>query len=503
MDSLSTIIAGTNFSVLDWGIVFIYLGLSVGIGVFANRYVGSLSDYIVAGRGIRTALGIATLTGTEMGLVTVMYSAQKGFSDGFAAFHIGLVAGIMTLVIGVSGFIVARLRREEVLTIPEYYGRRFGKGVQVFGGLMLAFGGIFNMGLFLKTGSMFIVGITGMQSPTAITVVMIILLSLVLFYTVMGGMISLYTLGWTHIFDVVIEAKGEAGFNPLHESSSFGLDYVLWMAFLGIVNCAVWPTAVARALSAESEESVKKQYMFSSITFAIRMIIPYFWGICAFVFVLGVPALKDAFFPPEGGGTAVESLYALPVYLGRILPIGILGLLTAAMIAAFMSTHDSYLLCWSSVLTNDVAKPLLGQRLSDKGAVLLTRVFVVLIGLLILMVSFLYPLKADLWDFMAVTGAIYFTGAFALLCGGLYWKRASRAGAVCALMVGGCAVFGLPAVQEILFAQAGYGVEEIVRLQAVFSSERVGLGAIVLAVMGMIVGSLVLPDKAGYQEERS
>ena len=138
MESYADVFAQTNFTAFDWGIVILYLVLSVGIGVLANKYVGSLSDYIVAGRGMRTALGIATLTGTEMGLVTVMYSAQKGFTGGFAAFHIGIMAGGLAFFIGVTGFIVTRLRREEVLTIPEYYGKRFGKKAQIIGGLMLS-----------------------------------------------------------------------------------------------------------------------------------------------------------------------------------------------------------------------------------------------------------------------------------------------------------------------------------------------------------------------------
>ncbi len=521
MELLTSVIADTNFSAVDWGIVTIYLVLSVGIGVFANRYVGNLSDYIVAGRGMRTALGVATLTGTEMGLVTVMYSAQKGFTGGFAAFHIGLISGLLALFIGVTGFIVTRLRREEVLTIPEYYGRRYGKGVQIFGGIMLAFGGIFNMGMFLKAGSMFIVGITGMQNESALTVVMVVLLGLVLFYTVMGGMISviltdyvqfvvlsfglflatglaIYQLGWGHIFDVVIAEKGEVAFNPVAEGSSFGFDYVLWMAFLGLVNCALWPTAVARALAADSEATVKKQFMFSSITFAIRNIVPYFWGICAFVFVMGIPALKTAFIGGEDGATTLDSLYAMPVFLGQILPVGIIGLLTAAMIAAFMSTHDSYLLCWSSVLTNDVAKPLMGEKLTDKGAVLLTRIFVIAIGLLILFISFVYPLKADLWDFMAVTGGIYFIGAFALLAAGLYWKPASRFGAICALCAGSLNVLGLPAVQGMLLGVIGFDEARIEAFHSTFSSERVGLATVALAVMCMVIGSLLVPDKHPY-----
>ena len=47
-----------------------------------------------------------------------------------------------------------------------------------------------------------------------------------------------------------------------------------------------------------------------------------------------------------------------------------------------------------------------------------------------------------------MTGAIYFNGAFALLLGGLYWKRASSTGAFLALLAGIFAVFGLSPVQH-------------------------------------------------------
>lgn len=525
MESYAAVFAQTNFSALDWGIVAIYLALSVAIGVLANKYVGGMSDYVVAGRGMRTALGIATLTGTEMGLVTVMYSAQKGFTGGFAAFHIGIMAGGLAFFIGVTGFIVTRLRRERVLTIPEYYGRRFGKPTQVIGGLMLAFGGILNMGMFLKAGSMFIVGITGLPDDGwVLKGVMIALLTLVLTYTVLGGMISviltdyvqfvvlsfglflatilaIMKLGWAPVFDTMIEVKGEAAFNPVMAESGFGPGYVAWMAFMGLVNCALWPTAVARALACDSELTVKRQYMWSSISFAIRNIVPYFWGICAFVWIINHPDLNDVFFPNgQDGEGGLDSLYAMPVFLGRLLPIGVIGLLTAAMIAAFMSTHDSYLLCWSSVLANDVVKPIMGDRISDKGTVLATRIFVVLIGLCILLISFVFPLREDLWDYMAVTGAIYFTGAFAVLTGGLYWKRASARGAICALFAGGTAVLGLGAVQKVILTVLGYAGEDADRIMETFTGARVGLFTVALTVVVMVVASLLMPDKSRESE---
>ncbi len=471
--ALTNATSQTNFTTIDWLIVVVYLLLSVGIAFFVKRYAGNMTNFVSAGRAVGTWLGVATLTGTEMGLITVMYSAQKGFTAGFAAFHIGVIAGVVALIIGLTGFIVVRLREHKVLTIPEYYEKRYGRRTRILGGIMLAFGGLLNMGLFLKVGGMFIVGITGMDPDgNALKVVMVVLLALVLVYTVIGGMISVVitdyiqfvilsigllvagwlaieSVGWDNLFETVRTHKGEAGFNPVAADSSFGFEYVAWMFFLGIVNCALWPTAVARALAMESTASLKQQYTWSSISFAIRMIIPNLLGVCAFVFVITkAPDLQQLFSPADADVEAVNNLYAMPIFLGRILPAGLIGLITAAMIAAFMSTHDSYLLCWSTVITQDIIAPLFKERLDNPTRIKITRILIVLIGLYILYWGLFYTGEEDIWDYMAVTGAIYFTGAFSLLFGGLYWHRASSTGAVLALLVGVTAVFGLGPVQD-------------------------------------------------------
>ena len=307
--ALTNAASQTNFTPIDWVIVVVYLLLSVGVAFFVKRYAGNMTNFVSAGRAVGTWLGIATLTGTEMGLITVMYSAQKGFTSGFAAFHIGVIAGIVAFLIGVTGFIVVRLRAHEVLTIPEYYEKRFGRRTRILGGIMLAFGGLLNMGLFLKVGAMFIVGITGMvPDSVAVNTVMVVLLVLVLVYTVIGGMISVVitdyiqfvilsvgilvagwlaieSVEWDNLFETVRTYKGEAGFNPVAADSSFGFEYVAWMFFLGIVNCALWPTAVARALAMESTTALKRQYTWSSISFAIRMIIPNLLGVLSLIHI--------------------------------------------------------------------------------------------------------------------------------------------------------------------------------------------------------------------------
>ena len=478
--ALTNATSQTNFTHLDWGIVIVYLLLSVAVAFWVKRFAGNMTNFVGAGRAVGPWLGIATLTGTEMGLITVMYSAQKGFTTGFASFHIGVIAGVVAFLIGVTGFIIVRLREHKVLTIPEFYEKRFGRRTRILGGVMLAFGGLLNMGLFLKVGAMFIVGITGMNPDgDTLKLVMVGLLILVLIYTVIGGMISVVItdyiqfvvlsfgilvtgwlaiqhVGWDNIFETVdTHFEGDSGFNPLNEDSGFGLEYVLWMGFLGIVNCALWPTAVARALAMESTAALHKQFTWSSVSFAIRMIIPNLLGICAFVFVMTkAPDLLELF--DEKG---VDNIYAMPIFLGRILPAGLIGLLTAAMIAAFMSTHDGYLLCWSSVITQDVIAPLFKGKLDNPTRIKITRILIVLIGLYILYWGLFYTGREDIWDYMAVTGAIYFTGAFSLLVGGLYWKRASSTGAVLGLLAGCLAVIGLDPVQRVVYPYTPGSIE--------------------------------------------
>ena len=504
----------SNFGSVDWAIVAVYLAGTVAIGIYANRYIRNMSDYIVAGRSLKSYLAVATMVGSELGLVTVMYSAQKGFTGGFAAFHIGLMAGVVTLIVGLTGFIVVPLREMGVMTIPEFYERRFGRGVRILGGSVLAFSGILNMGLFLKAGAVFITGLTGMTDPTMVSIVMTVMLALVLAYTILGGMVSVVitdyvqfvilsfgiiltcviavtSLGWTNIVDTVRTVHGQAGFDPMMEGSGFGLSYVVWMAFLGLVACSVWQTSVMRACAAESTAVVKKLYVWSSIGFLIRMMVPQFLGICALTYAFHSDTLHSVFFTAGGVPTADASLslQAMPIFLSQILPTGLIGLIGAGLLAAFMSTHDSYLLCWASVLTHDVVAPATGERMSTKARLALSRIFILGIGIFLLVWGLWYELGQDLWDYMAVSGAIYFTGAFAILLLGIYWKRASTTGAYLALISGTMAILGLGPIKSAV------GLGQL-------TGAQIGLGTTVLSLLLMVLGSMVFPDRERLDGQR-
>src|SRR5713226_4802269 len=139
-----------HFTPLDWIIVVGYLTASLAAGLYGKKYISGVSDFLVAGRELGVFIGIATLAATEIGTITFMYYAELGYKTGYAAFINGLIAGLVMIFIGRTGFVVRRLRDLRLMTVPEFFEVKFSRRLRVFTGILVATGGILNMGVFLK-----------------------------------------------------------------------------------------------------------------------------------------------------------------------------------------------------------------------------------------------------------------------------------------------------------------------------------------------------------------
>ena len=119
-----------------------------------------------------------------------MYYAELGYKTGYASFVNGLIAGLVMIFMGRTGFIVKRLRAMRLMTVPEFFEVKFSRNLRVFTGILVATGGILNMGVFLKVEGTFLAIISGV-SLSHIKAVMTGILLLELVYTVLGGMVSI------------------------------------------------------------------------------------------------------------------------------------------------------------------------------------------------------------------------------------------------------------------------------------------------------------------------
>jgi len=471
-----------HFTLLDWAIIVFYLAATLAAGLYGKRFISGLSEFLVAGRELGTFIGIATLAATEIGTITFMYYAELGYKTGFSSFVNGLIAGAVMIFIGRTGFVVKKLRALRLMTIPEYFEIKYSRRLRVLTGVLVATGGILNMGVFLRVEGTFLAIISGIPLEyLKVTMTAILLLEFV--YTILGGMVSvvitdfiqfvalslgmilvtlysIYVVGWGTMRDSVASAMGEGGFSPL-VNPEYGWAFILFQILLWLAADTCWQTTAMRTFSTRDPETSRRVFSWTGLIFLGRGMMPMLWGIAALALL----------------GASQNSLEAMPRMLSQILPTGVLGLVVAGMLAATMSVNSSYLLGWSAIIAQDIVLPLRKQPMTPRAQVLLNRMCNLFVSVFVLFWGIWYTLPGPTYFYLNITATIYLAGTFAAVLAGLYWSRANTLGGYFA-MVGGA----IGAVGFFFFK---------------VPTSYAGLGAFGLAGFGMIVGSLLGRSNGG------
>ena len=487
---------------LDGSIVGLYIVATMVAGIAVRKYVGKVEHFLIAGREMNLYLGIASLAATEFGIVTCMYTAQSGYNNGFAGATPGILAALAMFFVGYTGFCVKPLRDAGVMTIPELFELRLGSRIRWLSGVVIVLGGLLNMGVFLRTGGDFLVTVCGFDQKY-LEITMTALLVSVAVYTILGGMLSvlvtdflqfvvmsvgllavtiliLANVGWGRLTATVQEHYGAGGFNPFMHPK-MGWEYVVANAMLSLAMVLTWQTTIQRLLAAKDTRTGRQVYTRTSFFFLCRWLIPVVWGIAALAVLT----------PEQVGG---NTLLAMPKLLSQIVPVGLMGILVAAMLAADMSTDSSYMLTWSSVIYNDILAPFHKRRWSEKRGLLVSRTIVALIGVFLLFYGLWYPLRGNLWDYLTVTGNIYLSSMSVLLVACCYWKRANSWGAAGAILFGATIPIAFLVMEQV--PSTRHFAREIVGPH--FSN----IATYLFAGAAMVVGSLLKPRAKNVCVER-
>ncbi len=543
----------SHFTLLDAALVLLSLVATLWVGLYVKRYVGGIEDYLVAGRGMGPYIGTASLVSTEIGIITYVYQAQFGFLAGFSAFVVGLITVLVCFAVGQTGFVISRLREARVMTVPEYFERRYGRGVRVLAGLLMAVGGSLNLGIFPLIEARFLTILTGMD-PRFVTWTMAALLLLALLYTAVGGMVSLLltnylqylvlalgtlvvtlaclrAAGWGAMRTAVAERLHDAGSNPF-AADGLGAGFVVWQVLLWIALMTVWQTVAMRTFSASDTHTSKRVFRLTSGLFLGRAVIPMAWGIAALAFFWsGSPAAPADPLGPQNERARIAAelrrdfdgrlergelaallprverleqlsaaagaepdlrqarawrqqigLVAMPWMLAATLPSGLLGIVLAGMLAASLSTYAGYFLGWSAVLSQDVVSPLLRRALSSAAQLRLTRATVIALALFVLVWSLVYRVPGPAYFYLQVTANLFMAPTLLTVVAGLYWPRASAAGA--------CLAFVLGAAASLAYLVPGWQL-------SVATAGNLSWG---LALAGLLAGSLALPARGGARD---
>ena len=391
--------------VIDWIIIAIYFLTALGIGIWSSKKAGSdTTSFFLAGRNMPWwLLGIsmvATTFSTDTPNLVTDLVRQKGVSGNWAWWAF-LLTGMLTV------FVYAKLwRRSNVLTDIEFYELRYsGKPAAFLRGFRaLYLGLIFNV-LVMGTVSLAAIKFGEILLGWQGWFTLLIACSVTIIYSVLGGLRAviitdfvqfiLAMIGSVFAMLYILNLPQIGGIKNLvlHENVRDSLslfpdfsDPNSWIPVMFVPLAVQWwasyyPGAepggggyiAQRMFSAKNENhAIGATLLFNICHYALR---PWPWIIIALSSLIVFPDLKDiqSAFPklPE---SKLGHDVAYPAML-TLLPPGLLGLVAASLIAAFMSTMSTQLNLGASYLVNDFYSRFINTSASEDQLVLVGRLF--------------------------------------------------------------------------------------------------------------------------------
>jgi SSS family solute:Na+ symporter len=446
-----------SLHLLDLAVIALYFALIAGIGVWATRGHKTAERYFVAGRSIPmwavafTIMATIISTGTFVGHPGTAY--QKGL--------ILLVPHLLVpfVLLAVAKVVVPFYRRVVRMSAYEYIGQRFGVGGRFYTSFGFLADRIFDLGVTLVTTALAINVLTGWELKSVILGVGVF----TILYTMAGGMEAVV---WTDVVQGIILMIG--GFFVLgrllfapEAGAPFAVVGETWRAgkltlgswdlspatLIDPKNTTAWLFCLAyavqwtrryatdqhivqRYLVANSDEAASRAAFVSAVLCVPVFVIFMFAGACLAGF-FALPGIT----PP----TMADS--AMPYFLAHYMPVGLLGLVVAAVLAAAMSTVSADLSSVGTVLTTDYYLHF-RPAASDRAKLVCGRLMITIGGALTIVAAWLLlPEKdsAPLMERVILIASILSGGTLGLFCLGFLTRSATREG--CYVGIACCAVF--------------------------------------------------------------
>lgn len=471
------------------GFVILYLVFSIGIGMYAATRVHNTRDYVVAGRHLPIYIVTATVFATWFGSETVLGIPATFLNKGMRGIVSDPFGSSMCLIL-VGLFFARKLYRMNLLTITDYYRKRYDRKVEVITGLAIIISYLgWVSAQMTALGLVFNLLSQGVISQTQGT---LIGAAIVLLYTLYGGM---WSVALTDFFQMSIIVVGLLYILYVASSMAGGLGHVVQHAAQK-GQFRFWPEANSRDIIAFIAAwitmmfgSIPQQDVFQRVMSAKSENIAVAGSVLGgsfyffFAFVPLTIAYSATLIDPGlvSGLLAKDSQMILPQLILNHMPVFAQIMFFGALLSAIMSTASGTLLAPSVTFSENILKPYLSHH-NDKTLLLSMRVVVV--GFAAVVTLFALYSDATIYQMVENAYKITLVVAFVPLVAGLYWQRASTQGAYLAIALG--LVVWLP--MEVWLPEG----------QALMPPQFAGFLA---SVAGMVAGSLV-PQFFGGRRQR-
>ena len=454
-----------SFHIIDFAILGIYAILLVGIGLWVSRtkkgQTKTAEDYFLASKALPWwAIG-SSLIAANISAEQFIGMSGSGFAGGLAIASYEFMAALTLIIVG--KFFLPVFIKQGIYTIPEFVEKRFSTNLKT----ILA---IFWIALFLfvnLTSVLFLGGkaidtIVGVGDGSMIIPAIIALALFAAAYSLYGG---LSAVAWTDVIQVALLVLGGVittlialhyvtpeggimnGISHIADVAGDKFDMVLsrdhkeynnlpgiyvLIGGLWVANLYYWgfnQYIIQRTLAAKSLKEAQRGIAFAAF---LKMLIPFIVaipGIIAYVmYTENLHEAKSAF--EIAGSATLNNDNAYPWLISTFIPIGLKGLVLAALAAAIVSSLASMLNSTSTIFTMDIYKPYINQEASQTKLVNVGRLTA---GIALVIAVLLAPLLGgidQMFQYIQEYTGLVSPGILAVFLMGLFWKKATNKGAI-------------------------------------------------------------------------
>ena len=432
---------------VDLMVIVIYIIGIVGIGVWAGlrrRHITEGKGYFLADRSLTWPIIGLALFSTNISTIHLVSLAQEGYVNGLAYGNFEWMAGFLLICLAL--FFAPFYIRSNVATLPDFLEKRYSRSCRDLFALVSIFSAIFiHIGFSLYTGAIVLRGLFGINIHVSIIVVAVI----TGLYTIIGGLLAVVLtesiqtivliIGAVCITAIAFMKVGGwegliANVEPVKltilrsAEDPSGLPW--YSVFLGYPVIGLWywcadQTIVQRVLGAKDENHARVGPLFAGFIKILPVFIFVLPGLLCFALI------NQGTLPRELNDSA--DTYAFMII--HLLPIGLKGVVAAALLAALMSTVSGALNSIATLFSFDIYKRWRPET-PDKKLVLIGRI-----------VTFIAMVAAILWSPYVSHFESIFQGLNAIICYvappvttlfvlGVFWKKASSRAAIITLWIG-------------------------------------------------------------------
>ncbi len=507
----------------------VYMAVVIVIGlVYAKRANKSSENYFLGGRSLGPWVTAMSAEASDMsgwllmGLPGVAYWC--GLADA-AWTAIGLAIGTY-----VNWLIVSkRLRRYSIrannsITLPEFFSNRFREKSKIILSVsalfILVFFTFYTASCFVTCGKLFST-LFGFDYK----VMMLVGAGFVLLYTILGGFLAesasdfmqgivmFFALGvivvvgifkaggiseiienareipgFLEFFGLATPSLNEAGTQivtngvpQFGKAEPYGLLSVCSMLAWGLGYFGM-PQVLLRFMAIRKEEELKMSRRIAMIWVVISLAVAVFIGILGRTIAINNPDILT------GGNILYTKSDAENIFIllsKSFLPPILAGFVMAGILAATISSSDSYLLISASAFAKNICKDVVKKDASDKTIMWITRITLFVIAIIAIVLA--WDESSIIFDIVSFAWAGFGATFGPLMLFSLFWKRINRAGAVAGMVGGAAMVF----IWKLLISKLG-GVFAIYELLPAF---------IFSSILIVVVSLLTAPPSKEIEED--